>query len=377
MKQIRVLIILTLLFSSFILGQNSLAQEALVDAPEYVKARVIRILEESDFERENGNIVKQQKVELLSLGGKSQGEILIYDGISELDVLSNRHYREGDRVFLSIEYSESGEQQVYIIDYVRERALFLLFALFVIVVLLVGKKIGLRSIIALAISFFLILKVLAPLILAGYNPVLVGTVLAILILLTMVYVTEGFNTKAHISIISIIFTLLVTLFLSWFFVNLSRLSGMSSEEAIFLISGNINIINFKGLLLAAIIIGALGVLDDIAVGQVEAVEQLLLTDPSQSQKRLFKSAITIGRAHLGAIINTLFLAYVGAALPLILLFSIKSAPFVSFSQVINHEGIATEIVRTLVGVIGLCLAMPIATFLAVLILKRKRNRLKT
>jgi len=373
MKKIKVFSFLTLFLLSFILGQTTLAQNILKQEPEYVKARVIRILEEKDFERENGNIVKQQKVELLSLGGKNKGEIFIYNGISELDVLSGHQYSEGDRVFLSIEYSESGELQVYIVDYVRERSLFFLFTLFVLVVLLVGKKIGIRSIIALGVSFLLILKVLAPLILAGYNPVLTGLILAISVLLAMVYITEGFNTKAHISVISIFITLLLTLLLSWFFVNLSRLSGMSSEETIFLISDNIKVINFKGLLLSAIIIGALGVLDDIAVGQVEAVQQLILTDPTQSQKKLFKSAITIGRAHLGAIINTLFLAYVGASLPLILLFNVKSAPFVSFSQVINHESIATEIVRTLVGAIGLCLAMPIATLLAVLVLNKKKS----
>ncbi|NCB20827.1 MAG: YibE/F family protein [Clostridia bacterium] len=373
MKKIKVFSFLTLFLLSFILGQTTLAQNILKQEPEYVKARVIRILEEKDFERENGNIVKQQKVELLSLGGKNKGEIFIYNGISELDVLSGHQYSEGDRVFLSIEYSESGELQVYIVDYVRERSLFFLFTLFVLVVLLVGKKIGIRSIIALGVSFLLILKVLAPLILAGYNPVLTGLILSISVLLAMVYITEGFNTKAHISVISIFITLLLTLLLSWFFVNLSRLSGMSSEETIFLISDNIKVINFKGLLLSAIIIGALGVLDDIAVGQVEAVQQLILTDPTQSQKKLFKSAITIGRAHLGAIINTLFLAYVGASLPLILLFNVKSAPFVSFSQVINHESIATEIVRTLVGAIGLCLAMPIATLLAVLVLNKKKS----
>lgn len=373
MKKIKVFSFLTLFLLSFILGQTTLAQNILKQEPEYVKARVIRILEEKDFERENGNIVKQQKVELLSLGGKNKGEIFIYNGISELDVLSGHQYSEGDRVFLSIEYSESGELQVYIVDYVRERSLFFLFTLFVLVVLLVGKKIGIRSIIALGVSFLLILKVLAPLILAGYNPVLTGLILSISVLLAMVYITEGFNTKAHISVISIFITLLLTLLLSWFFVNLSRLSGMSSEETIFLISDNIKVINFKGLLLSAIIIGALGVLDDIAVGQVEAVQQLILTDPTQSQKKLFKSAITIGRAHLGVIINTLFLAYVGASLPLILLFNVKSAPFVSFSQVINHESIATEIVRTLVGAIGLCLAMPIATLLAVLVLNKKKS----
>lgn len=356
----------------FLFSQNVFAQEN-VSSSEYVKARVTRILEEKSFERENGVVVTQQNVELLSLGGISKGQTLVYNGISEIDVISNRTYVEGDRVFISIEHNDLGEQHVYIVDYVRERALFFLFALFIIIVLLVGKKIGWRSIVALGVSFFLILKTLAPLILAGYNPIIIGPLVALLILISLVYITEGFNSKAHIAVVSIFITLLITFALSWLFVHLTRLSGMSSEETLFLISDNIQAINFKGLLLAAIIIGALGVLDDIAIGQIEAVEQLILNNPQQSQKQVFKSAITIGRAHLGAIINTLFLAYVGASLPLVLLFSLKSAPFVSFSQVINHEGIATEIVRTLVGVIGLCLAMPIATFLAVLILSRKKR----
>ncbi len=141
----------------------------------------------------------------------------------------------------------------------------------------------------------------------------------------------------------------------------------------FLIGDNIKAINFQGLLLAAIIIGALGVLDDIAIGQIEAVEQLIINNPAQTRRKIFGSAMAIGRAHLGAIINTLFLAYVGASLPLILLFNIKSEPFLSFSQVINNEEIATEIVRSLVGVIGLCLTMPIATILAVWLLFNKKR----
>lgn len=372
MKKIFTYIFVFFFFFFSFFSKNVFAQENFPNS-EYVKARIIRILEEKSFERENGSIVTQQNVELLGLSGNNKGKIFVYNGISEIDVISNRSYKEGDRVFISIEYNDVGEQHVYIVDYVREKALFFLFALFIVIVLLVGKKIGWRSIIALAISFFFILKTLAPLILAGYNPIIIGPLVALLILISLVYITEGFNVKAHIAIVSIFITLLITFVLSWFFVHLTSLSGMSSEETLFLISDNIQAINFKGLLLAAIIIGALGVLDDIAIGQIEAVEQLILNNPQQNQKQIFKSAITIGRAHLGAIINTLFLAYVGASLPLVLLFSLKTAPFVSFSQVINHEGIATEIVRTLVGVIGLCLAMPISTFLAVLILERKRR----
>lgn len=362
------IIIFVSVFAAFIPAAGVLAADS-----ENVKAKVLRILDEKSLVRENGAVVIQQDVELMSLGGNLQGQTLIYRGISEVDLVSSRTYTPGDLVFVNIDQNEAGEQVVYITDYVRERGLLWLFILFAVVVLVVGGRIGWRSLLALAISFLLIMKFLAPLILSGYNPLVVGPIITFLILITLVYITDGFNRKAHIAILSIFSALIITFLLSWLFVKLTQLSGTASEEVIFLIGDNIKAINFQGLLLAAIIIGALGVLDDIAIGQIEAVEQLIINNPTQSRSRLFMSAITIGRAHLGAIINTLFLAYVGASLPLILLFNIKSEPFVSFSQVINHEEIATEIVRSLVGVIGLCLTMPIATILAVWLLFNKKR----
>jgi uncharacterized membrane protein len=376
MKKIIIIFLTLITVFSFLPSKVVLAEDDSQPSPEYVKARVIRVLEEKILTRENEDEVVQQNIELISLGGESKGETLFYQGISEIDVLSSGVYKEGDVVFVSVDQNEAGEQVVYISNYVREKSLLWLFILFLVVVVIVGGKTGWRSILALAVSFFLIMKFLAPLILSGYNPMIVGPLAAFLILISLVYITEGFNIKAHISIASIFSALLATFFLSWFFVKLTRLSGTSNDEVMYLISENIQAINFQGLLLAAIIIGALGVLDDIAVGQVEAVEQLIISNPEQGQKKLFAAAMSIGRAHLGAIINTLFLAYVGAALPLILLFNIKNEPFLSFSQVINHEEIATEVVRTLVGVIGLCLAMPIATFLAVIILSRRKRRQK-
>jgi uncharacterized membrane protein len=374
MKKIIIIFLTLITVFSFLPLKVVLAKDVTQPSPEYVKARVTRILEERILTRENEDEITQQNIELLSLGGESKGEVLFYQGISEIDVLSSGVYKEGDVVFVSVDHNEAGEQVVYISSYVREKSLLWLFILFLAVVIIVGGKTGWRSILALAVSFFLIMKFLAPLILSGYNPMIVGPLAAFLILISLVYITEGFNVKAHISIASIFSALLATFFLSWFFVKLTRLSGTSNDEVMYLISENIQAINFQGLLLAAIIIGALGVLDDIAVGQVEAVEQLIISNPEQGQKKLFAAAMSIGRAHLGAIINTLFLAYVGAALPLILLFNIKNEPFLSFSQVINHEEIATEVVRTLVGVIGLCLAMPIATFLAVIILSKRQRK---
>ncbi|HOD87209.1 MAG TPA: YibE/F family protein [bacterium] len=364
-----------LIYPVIIIGLLFSGQVLAVSSPAVVKARVDKILESRTLYRENGDEIRQQEVELIGLSGEYKGKILIYHGLGDLDVVSNRIYKVGDIVFVSVDYDSDGNQVVYITDYVRSRGLLWLLAIFIVVVLLIGGRIGWRSILALFLSFFLIMKFLAPLILKGGNPILIGSVSAFIILLLLVYITDGFNRKAHIAVLSILSALVLTISLSWFFVHLTNLSGTSSEETVFLIGDNIAVIDFQGLLLAAIIIGALGVLDDIAIGQVEAVEQLIINNPTQSRKRLFVSAMKIGRAHLGAIINTLFLAYVGASLPLVLLFNLKHEPFLSFSQVINNEEVATEIVRSLVGAIGLCLTMPIATGLSVWLLFKEKKLL--
>jgi uncharacterized membrane protein len=139
---------------------------------------------------------------------------------------------------------------------------------------------------------------------------------------------------------------------------------------VFLIGLGEAAINFKGLLLAGMIIGAIGVLDDIIIGQIESVERIKEANPKISPKRSFELAYKIGNTHLGAIVNTLFLTYAGAALPLLLIFSLGQETGLSVSRAINSEIITTEIVRTLVGSIGVMASMPIATFLAAYGFKR-------
>jgi uncharacterized membrane protein len=220
------------------------------------------------------------------------------------------------------------------------------------------------SLLSLTASFFLIMKVFVPLVLKGYNPLAVGIAIAFLILFAIIYLTEGWSRKSHVAVVSILASLLITALLSWFFSEASRLTGTTQEETMFLV-GIANPLDFKNLLLAAMILGTLGVLDDVAVGQIETVSQIRRANNKLSDWKLFKMAMKVGQAHLGAIINTLFLAYAGASLPLVLLFSLNHEPFITVFQVLNNEQVATEIVRTLVGVVGLCLAVPIATFLAV------------
>jgi len=189
------------------------------------------------------------------------------------------------------------------------------------------------------------------------------------ILVVMIYLTEGINKKSNLGLLSIFFSLSITLFLSWLFVYLAKLTGLASEETVFLIGAGKKAIDFRGLLLAGILIGAAGVLDDIVVGQIEAVKQIKIANPNLTIWQVFKMGYQVGNTHLGAIINTLFLTYTGASLPLLLLFTLGQNETLTFAQAINNEMIATEIIRTLAGSIGVALSMPIATFLGAKYLK--------
>jgi len=336
------------------------------------EADVLKVLDQKETIRENGSKSIQQNLELGILTGPLKGQTETYTGISGIDVVSSNAYKVNDKVLVSYNRDETGNYVFYVTDYVRTNSLLWLALFFVAVVLAVGGKKGIMALLSLLVSFFVIIKILVPLVFAGYDPLITGVCISFLILFAIVYLTEGWNKKSHISVLSIAFSLIMTASLALLFGYWSRLSGSSNEEVVFLIDAIKVPINFHNLLLAAIIIGTLGVLDDVVIAQVEAVEQIRAANPNLKNMEVFKMAMTIGQSHLGAIINTLFLAYVSASLPLVLLFSVHQEPFLTVSQIVNNEDIATEIVRTLVGVISLCLSAPIATFLAVKYLKLKK-----
>ncbi|MEI6835283.1 MAG: YibE/F family protein [Candidatus Falkowbacteria bacterium] len=375
MKLLKKLLLIILFFGLSVSSVRAEATSAeVLDKPKTAEAQVLKVLDQKESFRENGSKLVQQNLELGILTGPLKGQTETYTGISGIDVVSSNVYHVNDKVLVSYNRDETGQYVFYVTDYVRTTSLLWLTLFFIAVVLLIGGRTGVMALVSLTISFFVIIKVLVPLVFAGYDPLVVGILVSFLILFALIYLTEGWNKKSHISVLSIALSLIMTASLALLFGYLSRLSGSSNEEVVFLIDAIKIPINFHNLLLAAIIIGTLGVLDDVVVGQVESVEQIRSANPNLNNVQVFAMAMNIGRAHLGAIINTLFLAYVSAALPLILLFSIHQEPFLTVSQVINNEDIATEIVRTLVGVISLCLSAPIATFLAVKYLKTKTSK---
>ena len=186
------------------------------------------------------------------------------------------------------------------------------------------------------------------------------------------YITHGFNKVTTSAVIGMVVTILFTGLLALISIHGAKLSGFSNEEAVYLNMNTNGSIDFAGLLLGGIIIGLLGVLYDAAIGQAVAVDELHQVGPHLSRTVIFRRALRIGREHIGALVNILAIAYVGASLPLPLLFYQSGA---DFSLTINSEIFATEIVRAMVGSIGLILAVPITTLIAVVILIRKTEPL--
>ncbi|MFA5124627.1 MAG: YibE/F family protein [Patescibacteria group bacterium] len=333
------------------------------------KAKVIKVLEEKKFNREDGSVAIQQNLLLKALSGPLKNKEVTSFGIGDFDVVSVGAYNAGDKVYVDVISRENGDEQYFVTDYIRTGWLYLLAVIFVLLTILVSGRKGIKSLLSLILSFVVIIFLIIPQLLADANPLIVAVLGSLLIMVIIIYLTDGFNRKAHLAVLTVFISLILTLLLAYLFTWLTRLSGFSTEEATLLIGTSIGSINFQGLLLAGILIGTVGVLDDIILGQIEAVAQIKLANSSLPSNQVFKMGLKVGQTHLGAIVNTLFLTYVGVSLPLLMLFYLSPTDPVDFFQVINNDAIATEIVRTLVGSIGLMLSMPIATCLASKLLK--------
>lgn len=338
------------------------------------EARVIKILEEKKINREDGSTVLQQNLLMKGLEKEWKDREIEYKGISDLDMASANVFRVGDKILVSEIKNVDGGTDYYVVDFVRSGYLFWLAAIFSIVVVVIGKMKGIKSLASLVVSFFIIIKFIVPRIIDGGNPLVFGILGSFIILTIIIYLTEGWNIKSHIALVSVFFSLVITFALSWIFTSLTRLTGLAQEDAVFLLGNSNGLIDFRGLLLSGILIGTVGVLDDVVVGQIESVRQIRNANPNLTKKEVYKSAYEVGNTHLGAIVNTLFLTYAGASLPLLLLFYINPVGSISFVQAINNELIATEIVRTIVGSIGIALSIPISTYLATVWLKGVKAR---
>jgi uncharacterized membrane protein len=265
----------------------------------------------------------------------------------------------GDDVILIFTPDSVSGQQYHIIDHDRAGALWALVIAFALAVVAFGRWKGVRSLVSLGLTFAIVLLFMVPAVLDGSSPVMVAMVGAAAIMLLSLYIAHGWNRTTTVAVLGTLASLVLTVLLAEAAVQLAELNGVLDEN-----TTNLALqypIDMSGLLLAGILIGALGVIDDVTVSQAATVDEVAKANPKWNSGRLFKSGMRVGRDHLTSVVNTLVLAYAGASLPLLVLIAAANRPL---AQVLTSQTIATEIVRSVAGTLGLIAAVPITTWLA-------------
>ena len=327
-----------------------------VDQGETQKGTIRRVLEERTETTPNGAEL-HQKLEV-EVGGR----LVVIDRTEGHHDAQRFDFNAGDRVLVTSSPPSAGSEQTYFIaDHVREGSLWLFALAFAAFVVFVARWQGAASLAGMVLSLLVILRFIVPGIIEGYDPVIISIIGAAVIMAASLYLSHGISRKTTTAFVGTGAALALTAVLAKVGVGVASLSGLADEQ-----SGTLHIIteggiNAEGLLLAGMIIGALGVLDDVSVAQASAVFELKSANRMLHGWDLFERAMNIGRDHIASTVNTLFLAYAGAALPLLIIFSLQTE---SAGVLINREFLATEIIRTLVGSIGIVASVPLTTALA-------------
>jgi uncharacterized membrane protein len=334
---------------------TSYAQEVHQEFQETVRAEVIEVLEQ--YERaitgtDASTTVQELRIEIKD--GERRGEVVRLG--NDLIVLS-----PGDKIYVNRLLSNDGTEYYLFKDVERRNPLFVIIFIFVVLVVWLSGVQGLRAIMSLSLSIGAILFLLIPALKAGYSPALTSLVISGLILSFSLFLTHGFKPRVVVTFFGTFSAVFVTCVIAWIWVDLMRFTGFSDDASVYLNFATDGKIDLIGLLLGGIIIGLLGVLDDVSITQASVVQELKSANPNFGFKDLYTRALRVGKDHVGSLVNTLALAYVGVSLPLILLMSYSES---SFFIILNQEIVAVEILRIVVGSIGLILTVPLTTAIA-------------
>lgn len=359
MKRVIFIFLLLIFFASSVSAQS-------IKQPTLVEASVLNIKNTNIHNTQNGGFIKKVMIKILS--GHLKGKVYTIED-NNFPTPSELKYNKGDSVIVTLSQGLDGENHLLITDVDRKPILLLLLFIFLVSILWVARWQGVSSLIGMVISFLVISSIIIPQIIAGTDPLFITFFGALIIIPGTYYISHGLNKKTTLAIVGTLITLLLTIGLAYLFTYLTKLTGFSSEEAVYLQNNSLTSnIDIKSLLLAGIVIGSLAVLNDITISQTSTVESLFKANNKLSFKELYSHAMSVGRDHVASLVNTLVLVYVGASFPLVILF--YNSP-ISFGLIANQEIIATEVVRTLVSSIGIVAAVPITTYLACLFMRKK------
>ena len=349
------LVVLVGLLSLWTLSSVTQAQEAHQDLQETVKARVLEVVEQSDRQimgTDATTTVQTLRIEVLE--GEKKGQVVSLD--NDIMVLEL-----GDAIFVNRLVAIDDTEYYTFKDVERRPQLFWMGILMVGLVIIFSGWQGMRALLSLGLSIVAIVFLLVPALLAGYEPALASLLIAGVILALSLFLTHGVKPRVVIAFVGTFSAVGVTCLLAWLSVDWLRLTGFGSDASVYLNFSTGGTLDIAGLLLGSIIIGLLGVLDDVSITQASVVQELRAANPTLSSFELYKRAINVGRDHVGSLVNTLALAYLGTALPLVMFYARANA---DFWQSINQEIIASEILRIIIGSIGLILAVPFTTMVA-------------
>jgi len=313
---------------------------------------------------ESSRECKRIRAELLN--GPDEGRIV---GFASGESTSDPEFAKGDRVRLARyevpEGAPRGDPYSFA-DFDRRAPMLWLLLGFATVVVVFGRLRGLLSLLGLGVSVAVITAFIVPAILDGTSPLAVAVVGSMAVMFATMGLAHGFGPKSVAASLGTAAALLLTAGLAVLATELANITGFSSEEAT-LLQGVAGELSLEGLVLAGIVIAALGVLDDLTVSQSSAVMALRRANPAHGARELYRGAIAIGRDHVAATVNTLVLAYVGASLPVLLIFTVGDIPF---ADAINREAVAQQVIGILVGSVGLIAAVPLTTGIAAVLASR-------
>ncbi|MDO8489869.1 MAG: YibE/F family protein [bacterium] len=328
----------------------------------YYKARVSVVVESDVF---------IQKVRVTILDGDEKGNVVEAENNLTSSVQSQQKLNVDDSVVV-VKTNRPNGITYAVVEHYRITQLIIILALFIVLVLVLGRGMGFMSLLGLAFSIGVLGVYIIPNIFSGHDPLMTSVTGALMIIVVSLYLAHGFNRRTSIALLSSLLTLCVAVLCAVLFVSFTKLLGMGSESTLFIQLNQAQSIDLRGLLLGGIIIGTLGVLDDVTMGQTAAVYEIHKANSALDVSELYIRGLSVGKEHIASLVNTLALAYAGVSLPLFLLFSMNvSQPF---WVILNGQEIAEEIVRTLVGSIALILAVPISTFLAAVFLSRASDQ---
>ncbi|MCK5763680.1 MAG: YibE/F family protein [Clostridiales bacterium] len=329
------------------------------------------VVDQQLFHQEGDFSYDYQNVLIKILSGQYKGEyVSVENHLAENDIYSIE-VENDDKVVLMIQEYD-GERDIYISDFSREGIIKVLVFAFLAILILIGKTKGFKSVMTITLTVVLIFKVLLPAILIGWNPLTTTIFIATVITLLTITAIAGFHKKSFAAILGTIIGVIIAGVISITAAKMIKLTGLSSEEAIMLMYLPQNIsLNFQNLLFSGILLGALGAVMDVAMSIASSIQEIHNANNDLSAYELFQSGMEVGKDMMGTMSNTLILAYTGSFIPLMLLFMAYGT---SYTKLINMDIVATEIVRSLSGSIGLILTIPITATIAVALAKNSLTK---